>query len=103
MTVRLTVFGGGNMGTALLGGLVAAGWAPATELAVVEPVDGRRLVLRDELPGVAVMAEAPIASEAAVLAVKPADVPAAAAAAGRGGARPGAGVAPGVAAGAPQR
>jgi pyrroline-5-carboxylate reductase len=87
MTVRLTVFGGGNMGTALLGGLVAAGWASATELAVVEPVDGRRLVLHDELPGVAVMAEPPGASEAAVLAVKPADVPAAAAAAARCGAR----------------
>src|SRR3954447_13565046 len=95
MTVRLMVFGGGNMGTALLGGLVASAWAPATELAVVEPVAARRLALHDELPGVAVMAEAPPASEAAVLAVKPADVPAAAAAAGRGGARRGVAIAAG--------
>ena len=87
MTVRLTVFGGGNMGTALLGGLVASGWALAADLAVVEPVDGRRLALHDELPGVAVVAEASTATEAAVLAVKPADVPAAAAAAARAGAR----------------
>jgi pyrroline-5-carboxylate reductase len=86
MTVRLTVFGGGNMGAALVGGLVASGWAPATELVVVEPVAARRLSLHDELPGVAVVAAAGEPTDAAVLAVKPADVPAAAAAAGAAGA-----------------
>ena len=33
MTVRLAVFGGGNMGAALVGGLVASGWATPAELA----------------------------------------------------------------------
>jgi pyrroline-5-carboxylate reductase len=87
MTVRLTVFGGGNMGAALVGGLVASGWAPAADLVVVEPVDARRLTLHDELPGVRVVPEPDEATEGAVLAVKPGDVAAAAAAAGRAGAR----------------
>jgi pyrroline-5-carboxylate reductase len=86
MTVQLTVFGGGNMGAALLGGLVASGWAPAAELAVVEPLEARRLTLRDDFPGVAVGADPPAVTTGAVLAVKPVDIPAAAAAAGRAGA-----------------
>ena len=91
MTVRLVVFGGGNMGAALLGGLVASGWAPAAELAVVEPVEARRWRAgQDELPGVAVGADPPATPTGAVLAVKPGDVAAAAAAAGAAGCRPGA-------------
>ena len=81
MTVRLAVFGGGNMGAALVGGLVASGWAPAADLAVVEPLEARRQVLSTDLPGVTVVALLEGGAEAAVLAVKPADVAAAAVAA----------------------
>ncbi len=87
MTVRLTVFGGGNMGAALVGGLVAGGWAAPAELVVVEPIEARRQVLAEELPGVAVADASTAPTEAALLAVKPGDVPAAAAAAGQAGAR----------------
>jgi len=34
MTPKLLVVGGGKMGSALLTGLVAAGWAPVADLAV---------------------------------------------------------------------
>src|SRR6478736_6563667 len=87
MTVQLTVFGGGNMGAALLGGLVVSGWAMAEALAVVEPIEARRLVLQDDFPGVSIAADPPAATLGAVLAVKPGDVPSAAAAAGRAGAQ----------------
>ena len=71
--VRLEIVGGGRMGEALLGGLVAAGWAPPDELAVVERLEGRRKELTDAYPGVQVLAE-PVAAEGAVIAVKPSDV-----------------------------
>ena len=100
MTVRLTVFGGGNMGAALVGGLVASGWADPAELVVVEPVEARRQVLATELPGVAVVPALTAPTEAALLAVKPGDVPAAAAAAGAAGARRVLSIAAGVATGA---
>jgi pyrroline-5-carboxylate reductase len=87
MTVRLTVFGGGNMGTALVGGLVASGWAAPADMVVVEPIDDRRLALATELPGVVVVGAAATDTDGALLAVKPADVPAAAAAAAQAGAR----------------
>jgi pyrroline-5-carboxylate reductase len=58
------------MGSALLGGLLEAGWAPAGELAVVE-VDARtRRRLTRSWPGVAVRPE-PLAGVDAVVAVKP--------------------------------
>ena len=38
---RLAVVGGGNMGAALVGGLLASGW-DAADLAVVEVVAARR-------------------------------------------------------------
>jgi pyrroline-5-carboxylate reductase len=72
--VRLQIVGGGRMGEALLGGLLAAGWAPS-DLAVVERLEGRRGELAEAFPGVAVLAE-PTAAEGAVVAVKPTDVPA---------------------------
>lgn len=40
--MQLVVVGGGKMGEALLGGLVAAGWAPPGAITVVEPVEARR-------------------------------------------------------------
>jgi pyrroline-5-carboxylate reductase len=70
--VRLEIVGGGRMGEALLEGLLAAGWAEAGELAVVERLDPRRAYLRETFPGVQVLTD-PGPAEGAVLAVKPAD------------------------------
>ena len=75
MPVKLLVVGGGKMGAALLGGLVAHRWAEAPELAVAEPVAERRAALAIEYPGL-VTVEAPEAGLVAadggcVLAVKP--------------------------------
>jgi pyrroline-5-carboxylate reductase len=78
--VELAIIGGGNMGAALLGGLLDSGAFDATVLAVVEVADARREQLASQFPGVRVVAEVPRCS-GAVIAVKPADTPAAAAAA----------------------
>lgn len=71
--MELVIVGGGKMGEALLGGLVAAG---REGLAVVEPVADRRSELASRFPGVHVSAE-PVAADGAVVAVKPADAAAA--------------------------
>lgn len=81
---RLAVVGGGNMGAALMGGLLRGGWAPG-DLAVVEVLPARVEQLREMFPGVAVFTEIPPCS-AAVIAVKPYDVVAACAAASAAGA-----------------
>ena len=73
------------MGAALVGGLVAGGWAPA-DLAVVEVVEARRGALTEMFPGVAIAATVP-ECDAALIAVKPYDAAAAASAAARAGAR----------------
>jgi pyrroline-5-carboxylate reductase len=86
MTYELAVVGGGNMGTALLGGLLSSGWASPAQLAVVEVLAARRSQLQVEFPGVAVLG-AIASADAAVIAVKPPDVPAAVAAAAAVGAR----------------
>jgi pyrroline-5-carboxylate reductase len=78
VTAGLALVGGGRMGAALLGGLLAAGWA-SDRLTVVEAVEARRRELADAFPGVRVATDPPRGG-GAVLAVKPADVPAAAAA-----------------------
>jgi pyrroline-5-carboxylate reductase len=70
------IIGGGNMGEALLAGLLGAGWAPAAQLAVVEPLAARRDALAERFPGVTVTTSVP-AAEGAVIAVKPPDVAAA--------------------------
>jgi pyrroline-5-carboxylate reductase len=75
--VRLAVVGGGRMGAALVGGLLSAGWATAEELAVVEPLAGRRAELEAAHPGLAVGAAVPSGAAGAVVAVKPGDVEAA--------------------------
>jgi pyrroline-5-carboxylate reductase len=72
------------MGEALLGGLLDAGWAEPSELAVVEVAEERRRELADRYPGVDVREDVP-PSEGAVLAVKPGDVPSACAAVSRAG------------------
>jgi pyrroline-5-carboxylate reductase len=72
MTAALVIVGGGRMGEALVGGLLAAGWS-AGDLAVVEPVAARRTELTKRFTGVTI-ADAPVAADGAVIAVKPADV-----------------------------
>ena len=73
----LTVVGGGNMGAALIGGLLDAGAVAASAIAVVEVVDARRTELSVLFPSITVTSHVP-ATRAALLAVKPGDVPAAA-------------------------
>lgn len=75
---RLAVLGGGNMGEALLEGVIAAGWATRDELVVAETAELRRAHLVERL-GVKVVSRAREAAEEAgtvILAVKPQDVPA---------------------------
>ena len=74
MSAELLIVGGGRMGEALIGGLLATG---RTGLAVAEVMPARRAELEAAHPGVTVSA-APMAADAAILAVKPADVAAAA-------------------------
>jgi pyrroline-5-carboxylate reductase len=81
---RLAVVGGGNMGAALVGGLLAGNWT-ASDLAVVEVFAPRREVLTTMFPGTTIAAEMP-PTEAAVIAVKPHDAPDAARAAAAAGA-----------------
>ncbi len=75
--MKLEIVGGGRMGEALLAGLLRAGFAEPSEVAVVEPVTDRRDELMAGFPGVEVV-DAPVPSEGAILAVKPGDVPEAA-------------------------
>src|SRR4051812_13196718 len=84
--LTLQIVGGGRMGEALLGGLLAAG-RPAASLAVVEVSPARREELAAAYPEVP-LAGAPVSAPDAVLAVKPGDIgPAAAAVADAGGER----------------
>lgn len=82
----LAIIGGGNMGEALLGGLLEAGWATAGQLAVVEIDNARRDLLISRFPGVRVTERMP-ECDAALVAVKPNDVPAAVRSAVASGAR----------------
>jgi pyrroline-5-carboxylate reductase len=74
MNVDVVMIGGGNMGAALLGGMIESGRFRAESLAVVERLDVRRDALTTMFPGVLIAEEIPSAS-AAVIAVKPNDVP----------------------------
>jgi pyrroline-5-carboxylate reductase len=86
VTYQLAIIGGGNMGEALLGGLVDAQWAPPSAIAVVELLPARRAQLVERYPGIAVTDQVP-ECEAALIAVKPGDVPTAVKAAVAHGAR----------------
>jgi pyrroline-5-carboxylate reductase len=68
--VRLLIVGGGRMGEALIGGLLAAGW---DGIGVVEKVDDRRRELAARFPSVRVERD-PVEADGAVVAVKPNDV-----------------------------
>lgn len=83
-TYRLAVVGGGNMGAALVGGLLQSGWV-AGDIAVVEVLTARVAELQQMFPGVAVTAGIP-PCESALIAVKPYDVAAACTAAAGAGA-----------------
>ena len=80
--MELLIVGGGRMGEALLGGLLAAG----RELAVAEVSPARREELSAAYPDVEIV-EAPIPADGAVLVVKPGDVAEAARAVADAGAR----------------
>lgn len=87
MTYRLAVLGGGNMGAALVRGLLASRWLAPPEVVVVEVLPVRREALSAELGGVDVVGSLEgLLIDAALLAVKPADVPAVASAAAAAGA-----------------
>src|SRR5579871_2980511 len=77
---KLVVVGGGKMGEALVSGVLRARWARARDIAVVEPLDGRRAQLQASHPDIIVTTDIPPRSDGAVLAVKPVDVADAAAA-----------------------
>jgi pyrroline-5-carboxylate reductase len=81
----LLIVGGGRMGEALLGGLLAAGRS-APELAVAEVSRARRGQLAAAYPDVEIV-DAPVPAQGAVLVVKPGDVAEAAGAVADAGAR----------------
>ncbi len=58
------------MGQALAGGLLGAGWAQASDLAIVEVAPEMRAVLTELFPGVTVV-DQPLASTDTILATKP--------------------------------
>ena len=70
MAPKLLLVGGGKMGSALLSGLVAAGWAPITDLAVSDPDPAQRDRLEAAHPGLRVIS-GPIDADDVLLAVKP--------------------------------
>ena len=70
MTPKLLIMGGGKMGSALLEGLIAGGWAAEAELAVSEPDGARRKALAEAHPGRGCRGW-PGPADGAVLAVKP--------------------------------
>ena len=72
-TFELTVIGGGNMGAALVGGLLAAGSTDPSTVAISEALPARREQLESMFPGVTITADVP-ACLAVVLAVKPGDI-----------------------------
>lgn len=67
---RLVIIGGGNMGTALVGGLIHGGWNPST-ITVVEIDSAKRAALEAEY-GVQT-SEQIVEADGALIAVKPAD------------------------------
>lgn len=79
----LVVVGGGNMGAALVRGLLARD--ASLSMAIVEADPARREQLSEICPGVDIGAD-PVAATTALIAVKPPDAIAAAVAAGRAGA-----------------
>jgi pyrroline-5-carboxylate reductase len=71
--MKLQLVGGGRMGEALLTGLLASGWADASDVGVVERLADRRSALTSQFPRVTVV-DAPEKADGVVVAVKPDDV-----------------------------
>ncbi len=69
---RTVIVGGGRMGSALAGGLLAKGALDPSQLVLVEKLDKARAELAAAFPGVEVVTDVP-AGESAILAVKPHD------------------------------
>ena len=84
-THSLAVVGGGNMGIALIGGLLACDWIQPHDLAIVEVLPAQRAALLERFPGTTVTDTIPPCT-AALIAVKPPDAAAATAAAVAAGA-----------------
>ena len=82
--VELQILGGGKMGEALLGGLLAAGWCTPGAVRVVEASQLRRDELTAQFPGVEITA-LPGAATSTILAVKPGEIVAVAAATNKAG------------------
>lgn len=70
MAPKLLVVGGGKMGSALITGLLAAGWAELDQLVVSETDAGQRERLAEAHPGLRVV-DGPVEAVDALLAVKP--------------------------------
>lgn len=68
--VTLQVIGGGKMGLALVGGLLATGWAKPGDLVVVEALEEQRTRITESFPGVTVV-EQPVGGVDTLLALKP--------------------------------
>ena len=85
-THALAVVGGGNMGIALIGGLLASQRFKPSEIAIVEVLPTQRAELRQRFPDCTVVDETP-SCIAALIAVKPPDAAAATHAAAGAGAR----------------
>lgn len=71
--MKLQIVGGGKMGEALLGGLLASGWAKPEDLGVIEPSQERRTELTETHSGV-VVTDSVQPRVDAVIAVKPQQV-----------------------------
>lgn len=82
----LAIIGGGNMGAALVQGLLSSGGVEPESIVIVEVSAERRSTLAEMFPHCVITADIG-PCDAAVLAVKPPDIPAAAAAATTAGAR----------------
>lgn len=80
--MKLVVIGGGNMGAALISGLISNAWCKAGDVLIVEALAARRLTLVRLFPGTHIADSIPHGehTDVAVIAVKPQDVPGACAA-----------------------
>ena len=93
--MKLCVAGGGKMAEALVGGLIATGWAEASQIGIIEIVDERRSYLAETFNGIALAASCAEACgdpsfdvRDVLVAVKPQHVADVAAELGAGGTRP---------------
>src|SRR4051812_38653048 len=70
---RLQIVGGGRMGEALIGGILAAGWGEPSDVRIVEASASRRSELEQLFPG-ALVTTTPSTADGTIVAVKPGDV-----------------------------